>query len=139
MECCKSLEHSVAGSRILFWSIMGCHPWPISGLIGRGVLSHCRGAVRVFCSPSQQGGQYLSNSVWFLFSKKKRDLRFLICLLNIEFLKKKKKFGISRRPIFHGDRYRFGLVAFYDISTLVGYLMPNLFSQIISSISNNSV
>ena len=34
---------------------------------------------------------------------------------------------------------RFGLVWFYGIPTIVGYLMPNLFIDINSSISNNSV
>ena len=42
-------------TRIPSLSITGWHLWPTGGLIGAGVLPHCRGAVDVFYSPSQQG------------------------------------------------------------------------------------
>ena len=37
------------------------------------------------------------------------------------------------------DGWLVGCLIFYDISTLVSYLMPTLFMQIIRSISKNSV
>ena len=62
VKCCKSHDHfgcqikDCSATRIPSLSITGRHPWPTGSLMGGGGLPLCRGAVSIFYSSSQLGG-----------------------------------------------------------------------------------